>query len=89
MAPTVQPAETIVARPDATLALLVDHPDLAVSAAWFAPGAAPAPPPHVHAPACGLGDYLRGRNPVFDRHDPPPDGGRDPDSVVVRAFDVG
>ena len=49
MAPTVQPAETIVARPDATLALLADHPDLAVSVAWFAPGAAPAPPPHVHA----------------------------------------
>ena len=49
MAQTVQPAETLVAGPDATLELLADHPDLAVSAARFAAGAAPAPPPHVHA----------------------------------------
>ena len=35
-------------RPDATVELLADHPSLAVSAAHFAPGAAPAPL-HVHA----------------------------------------
>lgn len=44
---------------------------------------------NVHAPACGFGDYLRGRNPGFDQHDPTRGGGRDPGSVVVRAFDVG
>ena len=44
---------------------------------------------NVHAPACGFGDYLRGRNPGFDQHEPPPEGGLDPGSVVVRTFDVG
>lgn len=48
VAPTLLPAEILVAEPDATVAL-VDHPSLAVSAAWFAPGAGPTPPPHVHA----------------------------------------
>ena len=38
---------------------------------------------NIHAPSCGFGDYLRGRNPGFDQHDPPPDGGLDPASVVV------
>jgi mannose-6-phosphate isomerase-like protein (cupin superfamily) len=41
---------------------------------------------NVHAPSCGFGDYLRGRNPVFDQHEPPPDGGLDPARVVVRTF---
>ena len=44
---------------------------------------------NVHAPACGFGDYLRGRNPGFDQHDPPQDGGADPASIVVRTFDMG
>jgi mannose-6-phosphate isomerase-like protein (cupin superfamily) len=44
---------------------------------------------NVHAPACGFGDYLRGRNPGFDQHDPSPDGGADPASIVVRTFDMG
>ena len=44
---------------------------------------------NVHAPSCGFGDYLRGRNPGFDQHEPPPDGGVDPASVVVRTFDIG
>jgi mannose-6-phosphate isomerase-like protein (cupin superfamily) len=48
VAPTIEPAETLVAGPDATVAL-VDHPSLAVSAARLAPGAGPVPPPHVHA----------------------------------------
>ena len=38
---------------------------------------------NIHAPSCGFGDYLRGRNPGFDQHDPPEDGGEDPTSVVV------
>jgi mannose-6-phosphate isomerase-like protein (cupin superfamily) len=38
---------------------------------------------NFHAPSCGFGDYLRGRNPGFDQHDPPSDGGGDPASVVV------
>jgi len=38
---------------------------------------------NFHAPSCGFGDYLRGLNPGFDQHDPPEDGGGDPESVVV------
>jgi mannose-6-phosphate isomerase-like protein (cupin superfamily) len=44
---------------------------------------------NVHAPSCGFGDYLRGRNPGFDQHEPPPGGGVDPASVVVRTFRTG
>jgi quercetin dioxygenase-like cupin family protein len=44
---------------------------------------------NVHAPSCGFGDYLRGQNPTFDQHEPPPDGGVDPAHVVVRTFDIG
>ena len=43
---------------------------------------------NIHAPSCGFGDYLRGQNPGFDQHEPPPDGGVDPASVVVRTFDI-
>ena len=38
---------------------------------------------NFHMPASGFGDYLRGRNPDFDQHDPPADGGADPAAVVV------
>ena len=38
---------------------------------------------NVHAPSCGFGDYLRGRNPDFDQRDPPEDGGVDPAAVVA------
>ncbi len=38
---------------------------------------------NLHAPSLGFGDYLRGRNPGFDQHDPPADGGVDPASAVV------
>ena len=38
---------------------------------------------NVHAPSCGFADHLRGRNPDFDQHEPPADGGRDPRDVVV------
>lgn len=182
MAPSIQPAETLVVRPDATVELLADHPSLAVSAGRFARGAAPPPlhahaehtevflvldgalrfvveckemvagadtivvvPPdvehtfraesearfldvhapssgygafvsalsaeaggqqasahgafdrqpgadgaiNVHAPACGFADYLREQNPGFDQHEPPPGGGADPTSVVVRTFETG
>jgi mannose-6-phosphate isomerase-like protein (cupin superfamily) len=42
---------------------------------------------NFHAPSCGFGEYLRGRNPGFDQHDPPVDGGLDPASVVVTRLD--
>jgi quercetin dioxygenase-like cupin family protein len=38
---------------------------------------------NFHMPASGFGDYLRGRNPDFDQHDPPADGGVDPAATVV------
>ena len=31
---------------------------------------------NLHVPSLGFGDYMRGRNPAFDQHDPPADGGR-------------
>jgi quercetin dioxygenase-like cupin family protein len=31
---------------------------------------------NVHVPSMGFGDHIRGRNPAFDQHDPPADGGR-------------
>jgi quercetin dioxygenase-like cupin family protein len=39
---------------------------------------------NVHAPSRGFGDYLRGRNPGFDQHEPPRGGGLDPANVVAR-----
>jgi quercetin dioxygenase-like cupin family protein len=41
---------------------------------------------NLHAPSCGFGEYMRGRNPGFDQHEPPPDGGADPAVVVVRTL---
>jgi len=38
---------------------------------------------NLHMPSSGFGDYLRGRNPDFDQHDPPADGGSDPASIVA------
>ena len=38
---------------------------------------------NFHMPASGFADYLRGRNPDFDQHDPPADGGVDPASVIA------
>jgi quercetin dioxygenase-like cupin family protein len=38
---------------------------------------------NLHLPASGFGDYLRGRNPGFDQHDPPDDGGVDPSAIVA------
>jgi quercetin dioxygenase-like cupin family protein len=38
---------------------------------------------NLHVPASGFADYLRGRNPDFDQHDPPADGGVDPAAVVA------
>jgi len=38
---------------------------------------------NFHMPSLGFADYLRGRNPGFDQHDPPADGGVDPATVVV------
>ena len=33
---------------------------------------------NFHMPSLGFADYMRGRNPDFDQHDPPEDGGVDP-----------
>jgi quercetin dioxygenase-like cupin family protein len=38
---------------------------------------------NFHMPASGFADYLRGRNPDFDQHDPPDDGGLDPSAIVA------
>lgn len=38
---------------------------------------------NFHMPSFGFADYMRGRNPGFDQHDPPEDGGVDPAAVVV------
>ena len=38
---------------------------------------------NFHTPSEGFGDYLRGRKPDFDQHDPPDDGGVDPAAVTV------
>jgi quercetin dioxygenase-like cupin family protein len=38
---------------------------------------------NFHMPSLGFGDYLRGRNPDFDQHDPPDDGGVDPSAIVL------
>jgi len=38
---------------------------------------------NFHVPSLGFGDYMRGRNPAFDQHDPPPDGGRPLADAVV------
>jgi mannose-6-phosphate isomerase-like protein (cupin superfamily) len=42
---------------------------------------------NFHTPSHGFGDYLRGRNPDFDQHDPPEDGGADPASITVVRLD--
>jgi quercetin dioxygenase-like cupin family protein len=40
---------------------------------------------NFHVPSSGFGDHIRGRNPSFDQHDPPPDGGRPlADAVFTR-----
>lgn len=49
MAPHIQPAETLVSGADEAVELLSEHPSLGLSAARFAAGAGPTPPPHVHA----------------------------------------
>jgi mannose-6-phosphate isomerase-like protein (cupin superfamily) len=38
---------------------------------------------NLHMPSSRFADYLRGRNPDFDQHDPPPDGGADPATAVA------
>jgi quercetin dioxygenase-like cupin family protein len=38
---------------------------------------------NFHMPASGFAEYLRGRNPGFDQHDPPADGGIDPSAIVA------
>jgi len=38
---------------------------------------------NFHMPSYGFADYMRGRNPDFDQHDPPENGGVDPAAVVV------
>lgn len=38
---------------------------------------------NFHMPSSGFGDYLHGRNPGFDQHDPPTDGGVAPSEIVA------
>jgi quercetin dioxygenase-like cupin family protein len=38
---------------------------------------------NFHAPSLGFAEYMRGRNPDFDQHEPPEDGGVDPASATV------
>jgi quercetin dioxygenase-like cupin family protein len=38
---------------------------------------------NLHLPSLGFADYLRGRNPGFDQHDPPDDGGVDPAAALA------
>ena len=38
---------------------------------------------NLHMPASGFADYMRGRKPDFDQHDPPADGGADPGSAIA------
>lgn len=43
---------------------------------------------NFHMPSYGFADYMRGRNPGFDQHDPPDDGGANPElAIVVRLSD--
>jgi quercetin dioxygenase-like cupin family protein len=44
---------------------------------------APARCFNFHMPASGFADYLRTRNPAFDQHDPPEDGGVDPSAIIA------
>jgi quercetin dioxygenase-like cupin family protein len=39
---------------------------------------------NFHAPSSGFGDYLRGRNPGFDQHDPPADGVEPGSAIAVK-----
>ena len=48
---------------------------------------APARCFNFHVPASGFGDYLRGRNPGFDQHDPPGDATDTPSIVVARLME--
>jgi quercetin dioxygenase-like cupin family protein len=44
---------------------------------------------NLHVPSLGFGDYMRGRNPSFDQHEPPDDGGRPfTDAVACGADDA-
>ena len=44
---------------------------------------------NLHAPSCGFGDHIRGRDIDFDQHEPPADGGRPfADAVLTRPEDT-
>ena len=38
---------------------------------------------NFHVPSLGFADYMRGRNPDFDQHEPPEDGGADPAAATI------
>ena len=61
--------------------LVVFPPDLAHG--FDNDSAAAARSYNLHMPSSGFGDYLRGRNPGFDQHDPPADGGVDPSAMTA------
>jgi quercetin dioxygenase-like cupin family protein len=43
---------------------------------------------NFHMPSSGFAEYLRGRKPDFDQHDPPEDGGVDPAAAVVARVEL-
>ena len=43
---------------------------------------------NFHAPSCGFGEYIRGRNSGFDQHEPPTDGGVGTASVVACSLGI-
>jgi mannose-6-phosphate isomerase-like protein (cupin superfamily) len=71
------------ARFEAAAGTLVVVPPL-VSHSFWNEGEQTARFLNLHTPSCGFGEYLHGRNPGFDQHDPPPGGGADPASVLLR-----
>jgi hypothetical protein len=92
----ISEAERIAGDSGIGVSLLGDVERLGIDEVRLEPGGV-APPAHIHphhsqcffnfhAPSCGFGDYLRGRNPGFDQHDPPPGGGGDPASVIALVF---
>jgi quercetin dioxygenase-like cupin family protein len=44
---------------------------------------------NFHMPSTGFAEYMRGRNPAFDQHDPPEGGGLDPSAIVAVRLDGG
>jgi quercetin dioxygenase-like cupin family protein len=44
---------------------------------------------NLHTPGVGFADYMRGRNPGFDQHPPPDDGGRPVTDATITPIQAG